>query len=176
MDGELQKNAECTIGILKGRFRILKTGIRLEGPQTADNVWLTCCALHNLLLEVDGLDKEWEHGISSDWEGELGNNDPDEIRLFAPMAIQRLVNPEMFGSREHERASELPQPLLGIEEEEEEEEEDATEVPRQDEDGATVVNALHYDEFRKKLVTHFDIAFSRGEVKWPRSKETEIEY
>jgi DDE superfamily endonuclease len=45
-----RKDVECVFGILKGRFRILKTGIRLDGPEAADNVWLTCCASHNLLL------------------------------------------------------------------------------------------------------------------------------
>jgi hypothetical protein len=129
-----------------------------------------CSAVHNLPLEVDGLDKEWEHGVSSDWEGELGHNDPNEMRLFAPMAIQRLVNPETFGSREHELACELPEPLIGRDLDDDEEEEDAMEIPRQDEDGATVVNTLHYDEFRDKLVTHFNIAFARGKVKWPRAK------
>jgi hypothetical protein len=27
-----------------------------DGVESADHVWLTCCALHNMLLEVDGLD------------------------------------------------------------------------------------------------------------------------
>ena len=25
-----------------------------------DKVWLTCCALHNWLLDIDGLDKDWD--------------------------------------------------------------------------------------------------------------------
>jgi Plant transposon protein len=29
-----RKDAECVFGILKGRFRVLKTGIRLDGPQS----------------------------------------------------------------------------------------------------------------------------------------------
>jgi hypothetical protein len=53
-----RKDAECVFGILKGRFRVLKTGIRLDGPKAADSIWLTCCALHNWLLESDGLD-DW---------------------------------------------------------------------------------------------------------------------
>ena len=53
----LRKDVECTFGILKGRWRILKTGIRIHGVESADKIWLTCCALHNWLLETDGLDE-----------------------------------------------------------------------------------------------------------------------
>ena len=45
----MRKDVECTFGILKGRWRILKTGIRLHGIEAADKIWLTCCALHNWL-------------------------------------------------------------------------------------------------------------------------------
>lgn len=55
----LRKDVECTFGILKWRWRILKTVIRLHDTEAADNVWLTCCALRNMLLDVDGLSKRW---------------------------------------------------------------------------------------------------------------------
>ena len=50
----MRKDVECTFGILKGRWRILKTGIRVHNTKVCDNIWLTCCALHNMLLDVDG--------------------------------------------------------------------------------------------------------------------------
>ena len=43
-----RKDSECVFGILKGRFRVLKTGIRLEGTEAADKIWMTCCALQPL--------------------------------------------------------------------------------------------------------------------------------
>lgn len=65
-----------TFGILKGRWRILKAGIRLFGVKAADEIFLTCCALHNWLLETDGLDQQqWERGVPSYWEGCDGNED-----------------------------------------------------------------------------------------------------
>ena len=84
---------ECAFGILKGRFRILKTGIRLHSTATVDMVWLTCCALHNMLLEVDGLDAPWE-GIcaTSEWEGELG--DLEESKALR--AMRRLLSPSQI--------------------------------------------------------------------------------
>lgn len=36
---------------------------------------MTCCALHNWLLDIDGLDANWENGVRSDWEGEMGEHD-----------------------------------------------------------------------------------------------------
>ena len=46
----MRKDVECVFGILKGRCRILKVGIRVHGIEATDNIWLTCCALHNMLL------------------------------------------------------------------------------------------------------------------------------
>jgi hypothetical protein len=53
----IQKDVKCTFGILKGRWRILKSGIRLHGTKPAEAIFKTCCALHNCLLEGDGLDE-----------------------------------------------------------------------------------------------------------------------
>jgi hypothetical protein len=51
----MHKDVECTFGILKGRWRILKAGVRIHGINSVDYIWFTCCALHNWLLEIDGL-------------------------------------------------------------------------------------------------------------------------
>ena len=32
----------------------------MHGIECADNIWFTCCALQNMLLHVDGLDKRWK--------------------------------------------------------------------------------------------------------------------
>lgn len=49
----LRKDVECTFGIMKGRFCILKTGIPLHGIAVCNRMWLTCCALHNFFLVED---------------------------------------------------------------------------------------------------------------------------
>ena len=51
----IRNDVECTFGILKGSFRVLKAGVRLHGVDVVGDIWKTCCALYNLLLEVDGL-------------------------------------------------------------------------------------------------------------------------
>jgi hypothetical protein len=55
----MRKDVKCTFRILKGRWRILKCGVRVHGVDKVDIIWLTCCALHNWLLEIDGLSNVW---------------------------------------------------------------------------------------------------------------------
>ena len=77
----MRKDVECAFGILKGRFRILKVGIRLHSIESVDMVWLTCCALHNMLLEVDGLDEPWDGSRipTSEWEGAMGELEVEDV-------------------------------------------------------------------------------------------------
>ena len=51
--------------VMKKRWRILKHPICLRGVETTDKVWRTCCALHNMLLESDGLNTEWTEGVQA---------------------------------------------------------------------------------------------------------------
>ena len=37
----IRKDAECTFGIMKGRFCVLKTGTRVHGHVATDRIWLT---------------------------------------------------------------------------------------------------------------------------------------
>ena len=106
----MRKDVESTFGILKGRFRILKSGVRLHKIETTDKIWLTCCALHNMLLEVDGLDKGWDTGALSPWETGMGQYNPhDCTRNFA---LPCLMNPSDFSNLDHSgmgRGSDGPQ-------------------------------------------------------------------
>ena len=54
------------IGALKTRFRILKIPILFQKLHEVDNVFFTCCVLHNMLLCHDGLDEHAEGDV--DWE------------------------------------------------------------------------------------------------------------
>jgi len=59
----MRKDVECTFGILKRRWQILMTGIRLHSSDSVTKVWKTCCALHNWLLEVSS--RQIHHIITS---------------------------------------------------------------------------------------------------------------
>ena len=51
------KDIECTFALMKQRFYILKYGICLQKKSNIDKMWSNCCALHNVLMCIDGLDK-----------------------------------------------------------------------------------------------------------------------
>ena len=80
----MHKDVECTFGILKGHLRILKPVSRLHGVDVTDKIWLTCCALHGLLLDKDGK--------SVKWDGETGLSDFDDESDNIPFALRRLNN------------------------------------------------------------------------------------
>lgn len=56
----VRKDVECTFGILKKRFVILKHAIELHSKDHIDYIFFGCCILHNMLLIHDGYDKKWE--------------------------------------------------------------------------------------------------------------------
>jgi DDE superfamily endonuclease len=179
----LRKDVECTFGILKGRWRILKTGIRLHGVNAPDKVWLTCCALHNWLLEIDGLDVRWEAGVSSDWEGELGQLNGNDVEQFAssrtraPFAIQRLHsvlagdeviaryrNYDTSGMGPGNEGDSVPQ---NVRLEEPDPNENAS-IYEATENGVRAVRKLSLEYFKGRLIEHFDIMWQKKQIVWPR--------
>lgn len=70
---------ECCFGRLKTRFRILKLPILTHSKENVDNMFLTCCCLHNILLKHDGHIEKWDKYID---DGEFSGRTPEmeEIR------------------------------------------------------------------------------------------------
>eukprot|EP00041_Stephanoeca_diplocostata_P018793 m.397151 g.397151 ORF g.397151 m.397151 type:complete len:389 (-) comp21124_c0_seq2:370-1536(-) len=50
----VRKDVECCFGRLKARFRILKLPILTQAKDKVDDMFATCCCLHNILLKHDG--------------------------------------------------------------------------------------------------------------------------
>ena len=88
----MRKDVECTFGIFKGRWQILKSGIWIQGIYAVDNIWVACCALHNWLLEIDGLNAELSEVSMpvSDWEGDLCDCDFEGLNVRIPWLLARL--------------------------------------------------------------------------------------
>ena len=55
----IRKDIKCAFGILKGRFHILKYGLRFPKVIKIDKLFKTLCALHNFLIKFDELDMNW---------------------------------------------------------------------------------------------------------------------
>jgi hypothetical protein len=175
------KDVECTFGILKGRWRILKSGVRLHGVDSADSVWFTCCALHTWLLEIDGLTEEWVGGVCkgvSEWEGDLGCLDYKGVPVEVPNALAHLsanLDPRNFDSLGLGPGSDVMAEnhslvrskvaanaascciddraiMMGI---------------TNGVDRLQSVRCLSLNVFRWLLVNHFAILFSQNKIVWP---------
>ena len=73
----LRKDVECTFGILKKRFMILKHAVRLHNIEDLEHIFRTCAILHNILLEHDGRD-DWEEELDDDSEDDNDDSDNDD--------------------------------------------------------------------------------------------------
>ena len=51
----MRKDVECTFGILKKRFRVLRIPMLYRSHEMIGHIFNSCCVLHNLLLRHDGL-------------------------------------------------------------------------------------------------------------------------
>ena len=174
----LRKDVECTFGILKGRWRILKTGIRLHNTAAADNVWLTCCALHNLLLDVDGLSEGWQTGIPSYWETPSGQRHEEFYRMDdVPNAIQKLLNPPDTRFVRQTFYHDQTRFAESADGQEQERNYDTTfddeYIVRQERGGKAInVNSISLKRFRLMLIEHFNFVFHQKKVLWPMRLKT----
>jgi len=66
----VRKDIECTFGILKGRFRILKIPCLLQKKEEIDNTFWTCCIMHNKIMNCDNKYRAWEKDMH--WNAEDG--------------------------------------------------------------------------------------------------------
>ena len=170
----MRKDVECTFGILKGRFRILKSGIRLHSIDSTDAIWKTCCSLHNWLREIDGLNMEYPNQIRSDWLGELGNHEFNDVIQFVPnFANYRLNNPVEVRSYDTSgigNGTDIDENMLFDQNANESRQLNILtdeECSSEEGDSFTYVRRMDHEKFREKLVIHFDILFQRNQIQWP---------
>ena len=142
----MRKDVECTFGIMKQRFSILRYGVRMEKIKNVDEIWLTCCALHNKLIFIDGLDKDWDIFKEVNNNVNQSNNETNTV----PFSISRLNrNLNSFNSDCMNTIHESVFKEYTI-------------------NGNRVVNKMPLDLFRQCLINHFDIRFKMNSIKWPK--------
>ena len=144
----MRKDVECTFGIMKGRFSVLRYGIRLQSIKHCDQIWLTCCSLHNMLLDYDGYNENWND--SSKYVNINDNLHSSNTIFNNPFAINRL-NREITGVGINENTCV-----------------DSNKFEKYTIDGYRYVSKMPLDEFRQCLVHHFDIRFKMNSVFWPK--------
>ena len=96
----VRKDVECTFGVLKKRFKILRLPIQINTAATIADIFKGCCALHNFLLHKDGLNSIGAKG--GDWTQDkvVGPN-------TAASKMPNLVRaPYMKGQSSHEAGRE----------------------------------------------------------------------
>ena len=134
---------------MKGRFCSLRHGVRTHSIEMCDKLWLTCYALHNRLLFVDGLHQNWNVGTKSHWEKEFSSyakrNSVDNF------AYQRL-----FSNVESDRNNLV------------EESRPTRCFKKHTVDGKRILRKMPLKLFQERLVEHFDIRFKvKKDVVWP---------
>ena len=110
----------------------------MQSQQELDNVFFTCCILHNILIEYNGYDSQWEDNI--DWQNTHPDDEFDEeydiFQLQNERAQERFVNESV----------------------------DVNNLTIQDAMEVEVEPDFH--SLRSKLITHFSQAKLKGEVTW----------
>ena len=163
-----KEDVEYTFGILKGHWRVLKSGIRVPNTEAADNMWLTCCAMHNMLLNVDGLRVGWQNGLPSHGESQSGQFHDD----YSPDAIRWMFSTEQVIRTNYDRSSCGYNPAITtvlFSSEEQDNGQCYIQSQRFIAEGeAVVVNELPLSQFRAVLIENFNDLFHEQKIAWPK--------
>ena len=122
-------------------------GIRLFQPAAVEAMFVTCCVLHNILLQVDRLDKPWTKGKA--WVDAEKYADV----LAAVSEDAALLNVDWTN---HGAGRGMHVSLEG----------NADPISHE----VQVQTETNYFTFRSKLVNHLSYIYSIGQLKWPSQK------
>ena len=127
----------------------------------SDSIWKTCCALYNMLLDADGLSDGWENGVRSEWETE------EDCTQDLPFALRRLIKPgssrnlDISGIGYGNDALTSTESVSTSTNNNEEDELNVVDSMGQNRFVARSVNKMSLQQFRSKLIRHFNIAFHK---------------
>lgn len=117
--------------------------------------------------------------MRSDWDGPLGENDPDD-NCVIPQAIMNLHNPVEMRAYDLSGMGPGDDACLEVAHNPDNGEDDIADRLLDSDNHHTCntvptlptkVWKLSLAEFRKRLIIHFDIAYQRHEIKWPSIKK-----
>lgn len=148
----LRKDVECLFGELKQEFAILKYGSRFNSLTLMDNIFLTCCAIHNQRKVIAGLDEMWDldHILIDE---DLSQNDAAVFRRQAETdrlnSVPEEDNSGMGGGEN------LILPF---------------------DDNVLEEHDISHDIVKKRLIDHFTVANKKNEVVWPKRNGVVTKY
>jgi hypothetical protein len=138
----IRKDVECTFGILKKRFRILKNGVPYSRAVT-NAIVRTCAILHNMLLVYDGLDEyKWNKNV--DWEAENPEMIDEDIHFHVVSGVEENIIPS--DERFAVCINDTTQPGQMF----------------------SAKNRNHHSSIRCALVEHFYHQWRYNQLEWPR--------
>ena len=143
----MRKQVECSFGIMKQRFSTLRHGIRLSSIKRCDQIWITCCAIHNMLLFHDDYNNNWNVHEFESCNGSGSNVNLSNDNLFAIMRLHRTITGNVGNTNSRV---------------------DTHTFNKYVEDGYRVVSKMPLNTFRECLIRHFDIRFKNQSVFWPK--------
>lgn len=157
----VRKDVECFFGILKKRFRFLKCPISLRNQEDIDNAFWTCCIIHNMILESDGLDRLWEDGVNWDTLNPVVD-DNDSDNESNDSANNNNDNEVMYTVTQHNPDTFRPiyaDALIPIEA-----------SHSYDMDGETDEKEKH-NNLKNLLANHLQYMYREGMLRWPRYRK-----
>ena len=134
----VRKDVECTFGILKSCFRILRNGLQCRDRDTCSNIVKTCAILHNMLLSYDGLDEfTWDDNDTTESDPDMTDSD-----IY-------FHQPNRMGETVLEENEQVPcgTSLTGFH--------------------FDPSIRSHYDTIRKCLINHLQHQLRYGQLQWP---------
>ena len=150
----MRKDVECAFGILKGRFGILRYGIRLHSIEKCDQIWKTCCALHNRLLFIDGLHRYWGNDSLSNWE--------ISHHSFTKRTKGKFAHNRLNQNNDDEEADNQYKTCNN-----------SNDYEHYIVDGRRAVKKMPLTVFQDRLIEYFDVRFKRHTIKWPSRINTQ---
>ena len=141
----IRKDVECSFGILKKRFQLLKIGINWHNKNDIDNAVFSCVILHNMLHEFDGYDEKWEN--------ELYNAHNDKEEQVVLDKIRRRVVRTVENNVDHSSVGTYDRNINNIN--------FANRLDVED-----IETSDKFIDLRSKLVKHFTNQYLEGKFKW----------
>ena len=113
-----------------------------------DNMFFTCCTLHNMLLSNGGFDRRWKDGCN--WQGQYGDHANEDLIIFQKHA-RRTSDCIINGNTDHSNVGHLSlRKITNVEYE------------RVNDVAPGVVQT--HNSLKSKLIYHYNKMYERGEV------------